>query len=700
MRFYYPSFLWALLLAAIPIVIYYVMRFRSLKVAWGATYVLERALTRLRKRLYLKQLILLALRVLVVVALVLAFARPQAVGRSATVSGTGVHRILVVDGSYSMHAGRGDATAWQRAVATMREMVATWGRSERWSLALVTDKVEWVVDDQPIESTEACYEILAELQPREAAAALAPALETILERTGGRRTEIYVMADNQASTWHDVNGVVRPEGPDVRLYWVDTSPETGDNLGVTEVRPSQQRVLPQHPVRVFARVRNFSQVPKEDVDVIFLIDGRHAAKERISLLPGQEAWTYADVVFDEAGSHYVTARLPRDVLETDDAMSAGIQVSPPPAVRVVRDPHRGGKFDSAEGFLELFARVAAGLEDPIEIQPACDSDCSAEDLAEAEVVVVDGGTTLTAELGETLKAYVDRGGCLLLGADDAVRRDAWRHCLGPSGLMPADLGSLQVEPLGGETYRRISRTGFQSPALRAFETDDAGDITATKFYSWFRLENIDEDAEILATFDNGQPFAVISRRDPGTVVLMASGLNCRNNNLIARETGYALVMRLLMTGFAGGIYPRTLKPGSPLRLELDGDQPPTAVQFGFPGEETTPLSVETVGSRQVAVLPQGARRTGLGSVLVLEGDAHRRVWFGIQGERIDSDLTPVSPNIVEELQDRWNLAVATDWEQLSAILADSRHGRPWYTWAIVLVLAAMAGEMAMQRLFV
>jgi hypothetical protein len=181
---------------------------------------------------------------------------------------------------------------------------------------------------------------------------------------------------------------------------------------------------------------------------------------------------------------------------------------------------------------------------------------------------------------------------------------------------------------------------------------------------------------------------------------MASGLNCRNNNLIARETGYALVMRLLMTGFSGGIYPRTLRRNSPLRLELDGDKPPTAVQFGFPGEDATALSVETVGSRQVAVLPQGARRTGLGSVLVLDGDEHGREWFGIQGERMDSDLTPVSQNVVKELEENWDLVVATDWDGLSAILSTSRHGREWYAWAIVLVLAVMAGEMAMQRRFV
>ena len=44
MSFLNSGFLWALPLGAIPIIIYYLMRFRSLKIVWGANYVLERAL--------------------------------------------------------------------------------------------------------------------------------------------------------------------------------------------------------------------------------------------------------------------------------------------------------------------------------------------------------------------------------------------------------------------------------------------------------------------------------------------------------------------------------------------------------------------------------------------------------------------------------------------------------------------------------
>ena len=198
MTFVYPLFLWALLLASIPIIIYYLMRFRSLKVPWGANYVLERALERLRKKLYLDQLILIALRVLAILALVFAFARPLAKGKNE-VSGTGVHRILVVDASYSMLANDGDKSAWDRAKNTMRELVATWSRGERWSLAMVTDELDWVVSDQSIDSTEECFDIIAGLETREASASLAPALENILTQTGGRPTEIYIFADDQAT---------------------------------------------------------------------------------------------------------------------------------------------------------------------------------------------------------------------------------------------------------------------------------------------------------------------------------------------------------------------------------------------------------------------------------------------------------------------------------------------------------------------
>ena len=703
MTFVYPLFLWALLLASIPIIIYYLMRFRSLKVPWGANYVLERALERLRKKLYLDQLILIALRVLAILALVFAFARPLAKGKNE-VSGTGVHRILVVDASYSMLANDGDKSAWDRAKNTMRELVATWSRGERWSLAMVTDELDWVVSDQSIDSTEECFDIIAGLETREASASLAPALENILTQTGGRPTEIYIFADDQATTWANVERVALPEGGAVKLYWVNASPEKRPNVGVTQVNVSHERALPEHPVRAFARVRNFSQEPVKDIEVSFLVDGRHAGKERVSLLPGQETWAHADVMFEDTGSHYVTARLPQDILEFDNSMSAGITVSPTLTVRVIKDAQRDQKFDSAHSFLNLMADVAQRTDDggppAFTVLPPCTSDCTYEDLSEADVVIVDGGTDLTNALAEKLKRYVDNGGGLLLTADDAVSPQTWHRHLEPAGLMIAKLTAPEDQRLGGDTFRQLSRTGFETPSMRSFESEDMGDIGNTRFYSWFRLEDIVDDASVLATFSDGQPFAVMRRGDPGIVILMVSGLNCRKNNLIVRETGYAWVVRLLMTASAGSVFPRTVERNQPLRLEIEGDEPPTGIQFNLQQGAPSPLTLQTAGQRRVAVLQQGVRRSGLGSVLVIGEKGHGRVWFGIQGDRGDSDLSSMKESVFETIQQNWDLDTASNWEELNALLAASRRGREWYAWAVILVLAAMIGEMAMQRRFV
>ncbi|MBF0245111.1 MAG: hypothetical protein HQL31_07540, partial [Planctomycetes bacterium] len=55
MNFLNGAFLYALPLGLIPVLIYFLLRYRSLKVTWGATYILERALGRIKKLLFLKQ---------------------------------------------------------------------------------------------------------------------------------------------------------------------------------------------------------------------------------------------------------------------------------------------------------------------------------------------------------------------------------------------------------------------------------------------------------------------------------------------------------------------------------------------------------------------------------------------------------------------------------------------------------------------
>jgi len=710
MTFMYPALLWGLLLGAIPIIIYYLMRFRSLQVEWGAIYVLERALARLRKKLYLDQIILLTLRVLAVMALVAAFARPVARTRAGAVTDTDVHRVILVDISYSMLASETDGrSVLDTGRDILSSLAGTWGRGIRWSLCTAGHSVEWPVRDAVVDSPAGVIETLATIQAEEAASSLAAALESVRAHSGGGPTEVYLLADRQASAWRDVLSSSIVNDANFRFFWIDPGAELdSENLAVTAVRVSHERLLAGHSTRVFARVRNFGRQPAQDVPVTFLRNGQQTGQSRLSLLPGQSGWIHADVGFEEAGSHYVTARLPRDVLPFDNAYSAGVEVADSLAVRVLRDADATGKFDSAHGFIRLLGAVLARTADDrtarstLTVLPPVAADGTADDLAAADVVIVDGGITLTPELVTLLGHYVRGGGNLVLAADERVVPGMWHRLLGGEGLLPARLGRMTAHELGNEEhFQSIARAGFQEPDLRAFETGETGDIATTRFYSWFELLDPDPGSHVAAVFGNGQPYAVIQRFSPGSVILLASGLNLLNNSLLARETGVAFTLRLLMAAAAGSQQPRTIERNAPIRLRLPEGPEPAGVQFSIEGREPLAFTVTRHAGQPVAELPGGSAVSGLGSALAVEADGrYTRTWIGIQGPRVDSDLTPLGATEQAALKAALNMERVTSWPELDAALAATRTGTERYAWAVAAMLILLLGEMAMHRRFV
>jgi len=708
MRFINPSFLWALPLGLIPIIIYYLMRYRSLKVVWGANYVLERALERLKKKVYIEQLILLALRVLACVALVVAFARPALKSRAALVSGSGVNHVVILDGSYSMLAGEQNARRWDQATTALKQLTATWGRGEAWSLLLMEEDPRWVVESAPMTTAKEAAAIIDALAPGESAASLSRAFDAVRDRFPSDELEIYVFADDQASTWQGMEKVGWPRNRSAAVYWVNPPLPDRGNLAVTAVRPAGDRGLLGHPSRAFVSVRNFGAEPVKDAPVELLLDGAFFARQAVSLLPGQERWLHFDVAFETPGPHYLTARLGRDALDFDNRLSAGIEVADRLSVLVLRDRGRTGKFDSAWEFLQIAGRIEQMTDEDgarmFTMGPLLfslgEDECTPEALREHDVVLLDGGRTLTPQLASGLQAYVAGSGGLMIAADELIDKTAWNELLGRHGLLPAPLGNLRVEALGGEEFQTLSRAQFGGPALRAFETDEDGDIANARFYSWYELGDAAASATVLASFGDRTPYALSKRMEPGCVVLLAAGLNGRGSNLVVREFYLPLLFRLFAEASAGGVYPRTVAKGQPIRLRLRSAASVRAVTFNAEGRDAVPLALERSDGEAVARAPAELSATGLCSLLVLREGGAERVWFGVQGPRVDSDLSPVTEESKKTVRKALGLAEARNWEQLDELLKSSRRGREWHHWVLVALLALLFGEMLMQRRFI
>src|SRR5215813_4929393 len=118
MSFLNPAFLSALALVSIPLIIHLIRRRKLRVVPWAAMEFLRQSQKKQRRRLRIEELILLALRMLIVALAVLAFARPvlRALGVPLLSQNARVYAILVLDNSFSMgFRGRDGKTNWQKA---------------------------------------------------------------------------------------------------------------------------------------------------------------------------------------------------------------------------------------------------------------------------------------------------------------------------------------------------------------------------------------------------------------------------------------------------------------------------------------------------------------------------------------------------------------------------------------------------------
>src|SRR4051794_7124160 len=267
LSFLSPLFLAGAAAAAIPVILHLLKKEPEVRVQFAAVKLLKKAPVEHTQRRYLRELILLALRVTALVLLALAFARPFfASGAASTATGV---TVVALDTSYSMSApGR-----FERAKQLAKDAI---GRAPSNDLVgLVTFD-----DDAQIVMKPGTDRVLAGSAIDEATAGFGAtryraALSAAAQNLAGRHGTIVVVTDLQENGWDAGDRASVPEGTRIEVADVGAPPP---NLAVTAVRPLADRIV--------ASVHNGGDRPRE-ARVHLAVDGRAAGDAVVPLGPNQ-----------------------------------------------------------------------------------------------------------------------------------------------------------------------------------------------------------------------------------------------------------------------------------------------------------------------------------------------------------------------------------------------------------------------------
>src|SRR5436190_20130037 len=116
--------------AAAPLLIHLWSRHRFRESPWAAMQFLLAAMRKNARRLQLQQWLLLAVRTLIILLVVLAVAEPYGMRLLAEGGAAPVHKILVIDGSYSMSYRAGSSTNFANTKQLASELVTKSGSGD------------------------------------------------------------------------------------------------------------------------------------------------------------------------------------------------------------------------------------------------------------------------------------------------------------------------------------------------------------------------------------------------------------------------------------------------------------------------------------------------------------------------------------------------------------------------------------------
>ncbi|MGD2174853.1 MAG: BatA domain-containing protein, partial [Candidatus Brocadiaceae bacterium] len=224
--------LWLSLL--IPVAIHLVHRRKAEQVPFSTLRFLRMVDQRVARRHRLKELLLLALRLLLLAALVAALYRPMV--RSATFKGGDVPTAaaIVLDNSYSMRAVAAGTTRFERARKAASEILQGLRRGDSACLVLLD-----VPGDVPPELTTNVAGLSGQLDAQEcgwgaatAGGALKKALAALRDSNLPRK-ELYLVSDFQRRAWSGAAHELTDGLPaDMPLFLVDVGGETPENLAL------------------------------------------------------------------------------------------------------------------------------------------------------------------------------------------------------------------------------------------------------------------------------------------------------------------------------------------------------------------------------------------------------------------------------------------------------------------------------------
>ncbi|MFH1195724.1 MAG: VWA domain-containing protein [bacterium] len=334
MIFLNPSVLFGMLAASIPILIH-LFNLRKLKKIEFSTlaFLKELQKTKIRK-IKLKQWILLVLRVLIILLLVAAFARPtiESVSIGGTSSAAKTTAVFVIDNSISMSVVTEKGSYLNQGKQIAKSLISQFQDGDDITIIFPSE----VTAESKIK-TFSNPSLINEFLESTGISAVRGSIHNaivsagqILAESDNFNKEIYILWDFQKDGLYSSKEILSNLEPlfgeNVRLYTFDFYAKDPANLSVTSLVPNNQIFEKEKQVGFTATISNYSASAFSNTVASLFINGKRSAQQSFDITPGGTKQLTFETTLKEAGLLDIFVELEEDDIASDNTRYLSLDV--------------------------------------------------------------------------------------------------------------------------------------------------------------------------------------------------------------------------------------------------------------------------------------------------------------------------------------------------------------------------------------
>ncbi|PSR12847.1 MAG: hypothetical protein DA408_16185 [Bacteroidetes bacterium] len=667
MQFVYPTFLWALLALAIPIIIhlFYFRRFK--RVLFTNVKFLREVKEETSMRSRLRNLLVLALRLLALAFLVFAFAQPFIPQNKAIKTGSKAISVFV-DNSFSMSALSQDIPLLEKAKQRARDVVQAYSPENRFQV--LTNNFEG--RHQRLVGQDEALALIDEIT-------IGPAvrqLSTVTARqqqalaTGDADYQsLYLISDFQ----RNITDLPIWEDTTVDLTLVPLQAVQERNVGLDSAWFEAPVPLLNQNNRLHVRIRNYSN---EDIDNVRLSVRYNGQEKPEGVLTVPALGTLIDSVIinvTQPGWQDVTLGITDYPIQFDDQYNLTFRVAEKIAVLVIAPGANNRFLKAALQGLGVFAPEFVSSQE-----------LNYSSLPTYQMIILEGLPSISSGLANELQQYVQQGGNLLVFPGRSSDLGSYRGFLTPfpaNELRPFEEKERTVGTINTEEFVFQDVFENRSASLRLPTTQ--GNFPLTSFAG--------RQEENLLTYRDGSTYLAKYQSGQGHLYLCSAPIDEQVNNLVQNAEIF-VPMLYKMAISAGAAKPLAYTIGKDEVIETTHQQNSGEIAYKMQGSAGEFIPEQRiVGSRVFLGIDNQVTEAGFYELFL--NPEQRLDHFAFNYNRRESALDYYSPaDLKERIGDRIDIIDTANDNAITTEIAERSQGVVLWRWCIMLVLLWLACE--------